>query len=113
MKNHRKKRLTRSWPLLAIASPGIIYLIINNYLHMFGVFLAFKDYNYVKGIFGSDWNGFANFRFLFRTRDAWTMTRNTLGYNAAFIVLGTAAAIFVAVLIYELGSGPRQAFQSP
>lgn len=45
---------------------------------MCGIFLAFKNYSYVKGIFGSDWCGFANFEFLFKTKDAWIMTRNTL-----------------------------------
>jgi len=89
--------------LLLIALPGITYLLINNYIPMFGVFLAFKDYNYVKGIFGSEWCGFKNFEFLFRTRDAWIMTRNTLFYNAAFIVIGTIAAIAIAILLYELG----------
>lgn len=98
-----KKRWAKTWPLMLIALPGIAYLIINNYIPMFGVFLAFKDYNYVKGIFGSDWCGFDNFEFLFRTRDAWIMTRNTILYNAAFIVIGTVVAIAVAILIHELG----------
>jgi len=70
---------------------------------MFGIFLAFKDYSYIKGVFGSDWCGFENFRFLFKTKDAWIMTRNTILYNLAFIVIGTIAAIFVAILMYELG----------
>lgn len=98
-----KKRWANTWPLMMIALPGIAYLIINNYIPIFGVFLAFKDYNYVKGIFGSDWCGFENFEFLFRTRDAWLMTRNTLLYNAVFIIIGTIAAITVAILLHELG----------
>lgn len=98
-----KKRWANTWPLMLIALPGIAYLFINNYIPMFGVFLAFKNYNYVKGIFGSDWAGFSNFEFLFRTRDAWVMTRNTLLYNVAFIVIGTIAAITIAILIHELG----------
>jgi len=113
MAKRRKKHLAKTGPLLLIAAPGILYLLINNYLPMFGVFLAFKDFNYFKGIFGSDWCGLQNFRFLFKTRDAWTMTRNTLLYNAAFIVIGTAAAIFIAILIYELGRSRRvKLFQS-
>ena len=93
-----------------IAAPGILYLLINNYVPMFGVFLAFKDFNYRKGIFGSDWNGLDNFRFLFKTHDAWVMTRNTLLYNLAFIIIGTVAAIFIAVLMYELGQRSRVKF---
>lgn len=98
-----KRRWANTWPLMMIALPGIAYLIVNNYIPMFGVFLAFKDYNYFKGIFGSDWCGFKNFEFLFRTRDAWIMTRNTVLYNIVFIVIGTIAAITIAVLMYELG----------
>jgi len=88
---------------MMIALPGIAYLVINNYIPMFGVFLAFKDYNYARGIFGSEWCGFSNFEFLFKTRDAWIMTRNTILYNVAFIVIGTIAAITIAILMHELG----------
>ena len=77
---------------------------------MFGVFLAFKDYSYMRGIFGSKWCGFDNFEFLFATRDAWIMTRNTLLYNAAFIVLGTVCSIFLAILLHELGTRRRVKF---
>ena len=106
----KKSSTAQTLPLMLIALPGLIYLLINNYLPMFGVFLAFKDYSYVKGIFGSKWNGLDNFEFLFRTKDAWIMTRNTLLYNAAFIVLGTIFAIFVAILIHELGKKRRVKF---
>ncbi len=102
-----KKRWEKSWPLMLIALPGLAYLFINNYIPMFGVFLAFKDFNYFKGIFGSDWCGFDNFEFLFRTSDAWIMTRNTILYNLAFIVIGTIAAIAIAVLMHELGQRSR------
>ena len=113
MEKRRKTNMAKTGPLLLIAVPGILYLLINNYLPMFGVFLAFKDFNYFKGIFGSDWSGFDNFRFLFKTRDAWIMTRNTLLYNAAFIIIGTIAAIFIAILLYELGQRRRvRLFQS-
>lgn len=103
-------RYAKSGPLLLIAAPGIIYLIINNYLPMFGVFLAFKNFSYKKGVFGSPWAGFKNFEFLFRTRDAIVMTRNTLLYNAAFIVLGTILAIFIAILLNALGESIRTKF---
>lgn len=105
MKNVKSKKyrgLTKSGPLLLIALPGIIYLIINNYIPMFGVFLAFKDYSYVKGIFGSDWNGLDNFKYLFR-QDALLIVRNTILYNLAFIIIGTICAILVAILMSELG----------
>ena len=113
MKKKRMKKRGSTLPLLIIALPGITYLLINSYLPMFGVFLAFKDFNYFKGIFGSDWNGFDNFTFLFKTRDALIMTRNTIAYNAVFIILGTAMAVFAAILMSELGKRSRvKYFQS-
>lgn len=103
----KKKRQFKDLPLLLIALPGIAYLIINNYIPMLGIFLAFKDYSFMKGIFKSDWCGFDNFKFLFQTSDAWTMTRNTILYNVGFIVIGTVLAIFVAIMICELGERRR------
>ena len=106
----KKRSFVKSGPLFLIALPGIIYLLINNYVPMFGVFLAFKDFNYSKGVFGSDWNGLENFKFLFVSRDAFIMTRNTLLYNLAFIVLGTIFAITVAVLMSGLAEKSRVKF---
>ena len=110
--NKNNRRLTKSGPLLLIALPGIIYLFINNYIPMFGVFLAFKDYSFVKGIFKSDWNRLNNFKYLFR-QDALLIVRNTILYNLVFIVLGTVCAIIVAILMCELGERFRvKLFQS-
>lgn len=64
----------------------------------------------MKGPFKSDWCGFDNFEFLFKTKDAWIMTRNTLLYNTAFIIIGTVAAILVAILMCELGEKKRVKF---
>lgn len=110
MKHRKKGSSNSSWRMWLIAAPGIVYLFINNYIPMFGIFLAFKDYKYTRGIFGSAWCGFDNFEFLFRTKDAWIMTRNTLLYNLSFIVVGTIAAIFIAILLTELGERIRAKF---
>lgn len=108
-KKKRRKELVQTGSLLLIALPGIVYLLINNYLPMFGVFLAFKDYNYVDGIFKSPWNGLKNFEYLFK-QDAFLIVRNTLLYNLTFIVIGTIAAIFVAILMNELAKFVRLKF---
>ena len=104
MKNHKmsRGRWMRYLPLYLMLLPGSIYLIINNYLPMAGTVVAFKKYNYQKGIFGSEWNGLKNFIFLFKTKDAWVITRNTICYNLVFIIVGTAAAITVAILLSEI-----------
>lgn len=98
----RRKSAKSSLPLLLLTIPGMIYLLINNYIPMAGVVIAFKSQNFAKGIFGGDWIGLDNFAFLFKTKDAWIMTRNTILYNLAFIVIGTICAIIVALLMTEL-----------
>ena len=77
MKTQKKtqNKFKNTLPLMLLAAPGLIYMLINNYIPMFGIFIAFKDINYAKGIFKSDWVGFKNFRFLFRTNDAFIMTK--------------------------------------
>ena len=105
-----KKRKFKNLPLFMIALPGIVYLLINNYIPMFGIFLAFKNYSLRKGVFGSDWCGLQNFQFLFKTKDAWIMTRNTILYNVAFIIIGTIVAIAIAVMMCELGKKTRVKF---
>lgn len=100
----RKRRFKQYIPFYLMALPGLIYLICNNYLPMAGITIAFKQLNFRKGLLGSDWCGFENFRFLFASQDAWTITRNTLAYNAAFIVLGTVLSVSVAILLNEIRS---------
>lgn len=84
--------------------PGAVYLLINNYIPMTGIIIAFKNYNVRDGIWGSPWNGLNNFEYLFKTKDAWIITRNTLGYNLVFIILGTVLSVTIAILLYELSS---------
>ncbi len=96
------KRFRKYTPLYLLMLPGIAYLIINNYAPMFGMFIAFKNINFSAGIFESDWIGFKNFEYLFKTTDAFIITRNTILYNAAFIVIGTVLSITVAIMLNEI-----------
>lgn len=82
--------------------PGVLALILFNYLPMFGIIVAFKNFNFAKGFWGSQWVGLKNFNFLFRSNDAFLITRNTLLYNLVFIVLGTLGAVFLAVALNEM-----------
>lgn len=88
--------------LVLMTLPGLLYFLINNYLPMFGIVIAFKNVNFAMGIWGSEWVGFKNFEYLFKTKDAYIITRNTLLYNLSFIVLNTAIAISLAILLTEI-----------
>jgi putative aldouronate transport system permease protein len=108
-----KKRISpyrRYAPLLIMMMPGFIYLFFNNYLPMAGILIAFKDINFAKGIFGSDWVGLGNFKYLFKTSDAYIITRNTVLYNVVFIVLGTVLALTTAILLNEIKNKTLQKF---
>lgn len=98
----RRWRWRRYLPIYLMALPGIIYLFINNYMPMAGLTIAFRNVNYQKGIWNSDWCGLDNFTYLFATKDAWVITRNTIGYNVLFIFLETVSAIGIAVLLNEI-----------
>lgn len=88
--------------LLLMLLPATIYVLIFSYLPMGGVILAFKNYNYADGIFGSPWCGIDNFKFFFSSGQAFKVTRNTLVYNCLFIVINLLFQVGVAVLLSEL-----------
>lgn len=90
--------------LTCLALPFFLYKLIFHYVPITGVILAFKDYKFPKGVFGSDWCGLKNFEFFFASPDAWRTARNTIGYNISFIILGTLSALVVAILLYEVTS---------
>ena len=82
--------------------PGLFYLLINNYIPMAGLFIAFKSIDYSVGLFKSPWVGLSNFKFLFASSDAFVITRNTLLYNVVFIVLHTVVAVAMAIFLNEI-----------
>ena len=88
--------------LSILALPAILVIFVFSYIPMAGIFLAFKNINYVDGIFHSPWVGFDNFKFFFTSSDAWLVVRNTLGYNIVFIVVGTALSVLFAILLNEV-----------
>ena len=89
--------------LYMLAFPAIVYLIVFKYLPMIGMAIAFQDYNPIKGIFGSEFVGFDNFRYFFRGSQWMTVTFNTLWLNSLFIITGTVASVALAIMLVELG----------
>ena len=98
----RSEKVKKWLPLYLMMLPGAIYLIVNNYIPMFGMIIAFKKVDFSKGIFASDWIGLKNFEFLFASDDAAVITRNTILYNVAFIFLNTTLGILFAIFICDI-----------
>ena len=88
--------------LILMCTPAILFFIIFHYIPMPGAYIAFTDFKYNLGIFGSRFVGFENFRFLFITGKLWEITKNTILYNLAFIFLGNILQIFMAILLNEI-----------
>ena len=107
-----RKKMRGRWkwylPFYLMMLPGLLYILINNYLPMAGIVVAFKKVNYRLGLFASPWNGIDNFKFLFKSGSLGTMLRNTILYNVVFIVIGTVLAVAVAIMLNEI----RQKFAS-
>lgn len=103
-KRKRAEERKRTLPLYLMMLPGLIYLVANNYLPMFGILIAFKKVNFSVGLLKSEWVGLSNFEYLFKTKDAFVMIRNTVLYNLAWIILGLVIAVFIAICMAEISS---------
>ncbi len=99
-----------------MALPGMMYFIIDRYLPMLGITIAFKRVDYSLGIWDSPWVGLENFKMLFAHRgsifesDAFIITRNTLLYNGVFILLGIIVGVLVGICLSDLLSKALQKF---
>lgn len=82
----------------------VLLVFVFNYLPIVGLVIAFKDYKFGRGIWGSEWVGFDNFVFFFKSTDFTRTTGNTLRMEFIFMVTGMISAIAVALLLYHLRS---------
>ena len=89
---------------LSMITVPMLFLIIFRYIPMVGIIIAFKNYNFADGIFGSPWIGLKNFTTFLRSRELVFLFRNTIGYNIIMIIAGMIAAVFIAMFLYELKS---------
>lgn len=110
-----KRRLIlfkKNLPLLLLALPGLVVLLTMRYFPMFGLILPFKNYKYDLGFWKSEWVGFKNFEFLFKSDDVLVATRNTILYNTVFIIFIAALAVVIALLLYELSAKAVKVYQT-
>lgn len=96
------KQLKKNRVMLCMLIPATVFVIIFSYIPMGGIVLAFKNFSYAQGIVHSPWNGLDNFRYLFVSNKIWTLTRNTLLYNIAFIFLGVIFEVGFAIILSEI-----------
>ena len=82
------EKVVRNRVLLLMCLPAVIFFFMFSYMPLPGIYVAFVKYNYRDGIFGSKFIGLDNFKFLATSGQLWTLTKNTILYNLAFIILG-------------------------
>jgi putative aldouronate transport system permease protein len=93
------KHFKKNSELFLLSLPAVIIIFIFCYSSLIFLIVAFKDFRYDLGLFGSEWVGFKNFKFFFTSDAAFNVTRNTVLYNLTFIVLKTIAALALAILM--------------
>lgn len=93
------------WLLYAMLLLPVIYYIMFQYLPMYGLLIAFKDYNLFKGVWDSPWVGLAVFKEVFRTPNFWSSITNTLVLNGLNLVIGFPAPIILALMLNEINNG--------
>jgi putative aldouronate transport system permease protein len=85
-----------------MALPAMLFVFFLKYLPMPGLAIAFKNYNFRKGIWGSPWAGFDNFRFFFTSEYAFRTTLNTIWINLNYLFWGTLLSVTFAIILNEV-----------
>lgn len=98
----RKVYFRRYWQLYALLALPLAYFVIFKYGPMYGIQIAFKDFNFFQGIDGSEWIGFEAFREVFAMRDFYNTLRNTLMLNFLDLLISFPAPLVLAILLYEM-----------
>jgi len=96
------KRFKNQWDLQLMVIPAILFIIVFSYIPMYGVLMAFQEYNLFKGFFNSPWVGFEHFRYFFSTSEFPTVMRNTLVISFLKFIIGFPAPIILALMLNEI-----------
>ncbi|QHT58862.1 sugar ABC transporter permease [Paenibacillus lycopersici] len=99
------KQIARHWQLYVLVIPPLLYIVIFKYIPMTGAIIAFKDYNVVKGVWGSPWTGLKYFKQFFDSPNFWLLIKNTLGISFYGLLVGFPAPILLALALNEIRNG--------
>jgi len=100
-----RKSFRRHWQLYLLVLPPVVYFIVFKYIPISNAVIAFKDYNVVQGIWGSDWVGTKNFDAFFSNPVFWTLLQNTFFLSLYSIVVGFPIPIILALALNEIRNG--------
>ena len=94
--------LGKQYQLMIMSVPMLLYVLLFNYVPIWGWLTAFQNYEPKKGLLGSKWVGLDNFKFLFGREDFRLAIRNTLAMSVINLVFGTVSAVLLAILLNEV-----------
>lgn len=97
-----KAALGRYWQLYVLVLPAIIYFFVFNYLPLYGIQIAFKDYKAVKGIAGSEWVGLKHFKNFFKAYYCGRLIWNTLWLNILNLLFSFPVPLILAILLNQI-----------
>ncbi len=98
------KRIFKQWDLQLMVVPALLFILVFSYIPMYGVLMAFQDYNLFKGFTGSPWVGFKHFEMFFHAPEFWTVMRNTIVISLLKLLIGFPAPIALALMLNEVKS---------
>ncbi|EHG8752637.1 sugar ABC transporter permease [Enterococcus faecalis] len=85
--------------------PGVAFMIVFNYIPIYGIIIAFKNYTIIDTVSSAPWVGLENFRIIMEDSFFWEAVRNTLAISLMKLFLGFAIPIILAVMIFEMRDG--------
>ncbi|GGG66830.1 ABC transporter permease [Paenibacillus radicis (ex Gao et al. 2016)] len=98
------KEIMRNKVMFLMIAPTLLFFVLFSYIPMVGVYYAFTKFDFDGGLFGSEFVGMQNFAFLYKSGILWNLTKNTVLYNIAFIIVGNVMQIVCAVFLAQLSS---------
>lgn len=104
------KAVRKNWDLYLLALPVLAYFIVFEYVPMYGLQIAFKNFIASQGIWGSPWIGFVHFERFFESYYFWRLIGNTLGIGLYELLVGFPLPIILALMINELRTGRFRKF---
>lgn len=105
LRRRARRSFTRHWTLYLLMIVPLVYLALFKYVPMTNAVIAFKDYNVVKGIWGSDWSGFSNFELMFRNPVFGQLVKNTFLLSFYAVIAAFPIPIILALALNEIRQG--------
>ncbi|WP_251038614.1 ABC transporter permease [Paenibacillus albidus] len=97
-------RFVRQWDLQLMVLPALFFIFVFSYIPMYGVLMAFQDYNLFKGFSASPWVGLKHFEMFFNAPEFWTIMRNTIVISLLKLLIGFPAPVLLALMLNEVRS---------